>query len=163
MEDKELKHYGVIGMRWGVRRYQPYSVKPRESGKTGKEVGLAKKYAARLSKPITNYKNQRLASNSLKRARTTNINKLSDSELQKANNRLENERRFKQLTKTGNEEVIDLMRHLGLATLSATAATAAHSTGNMYIGFLFDGYAAGNLALASVDIGQIAFDKFRNN
>lgn len=24
MEQNELKHYGVIGMKWGVRRYQPY-------------------------------------------------------------------------------------------------------------------------------------------
>lgn len=24
MEQNELMHYGVIGMRWGVRRYQPY-------------------------------------------------------------------------------------------------------------------------------------------
>ena len=27
MEQNELMHYGVIGMRWGVRRYQPYDKK----------------------------------------------------------------------------------------------------------------------------------------
>lgn len=37
-----LAHYGVVGMKWGIRRYQPYSVKPRSSGKAGKEVGEAK-------------------------------------------------------------------------------------------------------------------------
>lgn len=49
-----LAHYGVLGMHWGIRRYQPYSVKPRGSGKIGKEIGEAKKgtdkYSAKLNK-----------------------------------------------------------------------------------------------------------------
>lgn len=39
----ELYHHGVLGMHWGIRRYQPYSTVPRGSGKGGKEIGEAKK------------------------------------------------------------------------------------------------------------------------
>lgn len=37
---KELCHYGILGMRWGVRRFQPY---PSDYKGSGKEVGKARK------------------------------------------------------------------------------------------------------------------------
>lgn len=45
ISSNELYHHGILGMHWGIRRYQPYG-----PGESGKEVGEAAKAARRAEK-----------------------------------------------------------------------------------------------------------------
>lgn len=74
--DNELMHYGVLGMRWGIRR--------SETSSGGRHSLFKKKSKQTSEKPTEQPKKK-------------TIKDMSDDELRKAINRLEMEKRYKDL------------------------------------------------------------------
>lgn len=111
MENSMLLHYGIKGMKWGVRRYQ------------NKDGTLTAKGKARYD-GNGNAKTDSKPSTSTQKSRS----RMSDEELGKRIQRLEKETRLKDLEKknidSGKEYARDILKDVGKRVIT-TAATGA--------------------------------------
>lgn len=88
----ELRHHGVKGQRWGIRRYQ---------NKDGSLTPAGRKRADKDLKKKKGYRNKE-----------DPVKSMSDEELNKKVNRLQKENQYRQLTKTQadkNREMVSKM------------------------------------------------------
>lgn len=130
----ELYHWGVKGMKWGVRRYQ---------NKDGSLTPRGKKRQKELS---ADEKERASRKNDLKNRRT-----MSDAELKKKIERLKLEKEFKNLTNedinSGKTFVNEVMSSAGKKVLTIAAAGAmAYAVKAAMTGKFDIGEAAGYIA-----------------
>ena len=104
MDNNELYHFGIKGMKWGVRRYQNKDGTLTNAGRKRRQENTHDDYRKVHDKK--------------------SIKSMSDAELRSRNNRLQMEKQYEQLTATpkrtnaGAKFVKDILINAGKQTLT---------------------------------------------
>lgn len=118
MDNNELMHHGILGMKWGVRRYQNKDGSLTPAGKRRVQTGeIGKSSDSAVSSTSSNKRS---------------VKEMSDSELRDKISRMELEKRYKDLSKSseqaktnkGRAFVMDVLEKSGknIATQAVTYA-----------------------------------------
>lgn len=108
-QNDSLTHHGVLGQKWGVRRYQNYDGSLKSAGR----MKAREKYKMRETK------------------------KLTDNELKRRTNRLNLENNYKQALDRNNDSYNDGVKWLDktfTAVLSSVVTGVAVAAGTYYVG-----------------------------
>lgn len=113
MQDDELYHYGVKGMRWGVRKFRERAKQRRMDRQARRSVKNDRKYAEK------------------------NVSLLSDAELNARINRLQRERQLKDLSsqelRPGRRKAGQMLDRYGSQALGAVVGIGVSATVGKYL------------------------------
>lgn len=138
MENNELVHYGILGMKWGVRRTPEQLARARGSSKKTDSQSTKKKTSSKTAK--------KSSSKSTEAEKKKTTSEMTDEELRAKINRLELEKRYKDLAKTvsppkstkGKDFVLRVIERSGENIATQLTTDLMGKAVNKYIGPIFN-------------------------
>lgn len=129
--NNELMHYGVIGMKWGVRKKRVQGPQPARSKMTADDYRSIKK-TIDTSNSVVNETSRIKGEVKRKKQsqKTYDLSKMSDKELREVVNRMNMEQQYSSLmasqTNRGKDRVDRILDNVGTAlTIGSSALTLA--------------------------------------
>lgn len=142
MENNELYHWGIKGMRWGRRRYQNQDGSLTPEGK--KRYGEAPD------------KNSDDTSEDFKRARAKSVSQMSDKELQEAVTRLQREKLYSDYTKPKKSKGQEYLNKIGDSLANKAIEKTVNAIGDKVFATVADVAIDAASRKAKASIGQTA-------
>lgn len=129
MDNNELRHYGVLGMKWGVRKVDRAggTKKKKASTDTLQKRKTLSDESSRLLDSASRVKSTSRNIKSSAKGKKT-LENMTDKELQEVVNRMGMEERYQSLTqqrRSVGQEYIDGAFQIGAATLTAVSSALA--------------------------------------
>ena len=142
MDNDELYHYGVKGMKWGVRRTpEQLGHLKKAASAAGKAVGSAAKKVASVAGSAYSSHRQKKAEEEAKKNRRKPLSELSDDELRARISRLELEKRYRDLqpqqASKGESFVVRALKGAGESSLKNLAEQTMDTVGGETINMIF--------------------------
>ena len=132
-----LAHYGIMGMKWGVRRYQNADGSLTAAGKerygSDGRVGGSVSERAKTARNILRSDSGSRSSKALKEARRKDMDELSTQELRDINNRLNEEQRYLNLTRGMTSDGKKFVKEVGKSVATGIITGIAIEAGKKFI------------------------------
>ena len=135
MHNNELYHHGILGMKWGVRRYQTKDGRLTEEGRRrlGRDIKSVRNISStgvEGTRSLSNIVNRSSTSAKSKAKKSMDLSEMSNKELQDVITRLNLENNYRNLTtkdvSLGQERLNSILQTAGdILAVTASAASIA--------------------------------------